>query len=61
MAEVVVATHPVPMKILGFPGVFAPTGSPDFILEHFDLTPGGIRDAALELVEVRAGAGRVAR
>jgi transketolase len=61
VAEVVVATHPVPVRILGVPGVFAPTGSPDFILEHFDLTPGGIRDAALELVEARAGAGRVAR
>ena len=61
VAEVVVATHPIPMRILGFPGVFAPTGSPTFILEHFGLTPGGVRDAALELVEARVGAGRVAR
>jgi transketolase len=61
VAEVVVATHPVPTKILGIPGVYAPTGSPSFILEHFGLTPGGIRDAALELVEARVGARRAAR
>ena len=56
VAEVVVATHPVPMKILGIPGVYAPTGSASFILEHFGLTPAGIRDAALELLETRVGA-----
>ena len=61
VAEVVVATHPVPVKIMGFPGVFAPTGSASFILEHFGLTPGGIRDAALELVDARVGARRAAR
>jgi transketolase len=51
VAEVVATTHPVPMRILGVPGVFAPTGSPEFLFEHFGLTPQGIRDAALELVE----------
>jgi transketolase len=51
VAEVVATTHPVPMRILGVPGVFAPTGSPEFLFEHFHLTPQGIRDAALELVE----------
>ncbi len=51
VAEVVATTHPVPMRILGVPGVFAPTGSPEFLLEHFRLTPQGIRDAALELIE----------
>ena len=40
VAEVVVTTHPVRMKMLGFPGVFAPTGSPEFLLEHFGMTPG---------------------
>jgi transketolase len=53
VAEVVVATRPVPMRILGVPGVFAPTGSPEFLFEYFGLTPQGIRDAALELVGVR--------
>ena len=51
VAEVVVATHPVPVRILGIPGVFAPTGSPAFLFEHFGLTPPGLRDAALELIE----------
>jgi len=50
VAEVVATTHPAPMSILGVPGVFAPTGSPEFLFEHFRLTPRGIRDAALELV-----------
>ncbi|MET0164303.1 MAG: transketolase C-terminal domain-containing protein [Vicinamibacterales bacterium] len=50
VAEVVVTTHPVRMRLLGVPGVFAPTGSPEFLLEHFQLTPEGIRAAARELV-----------
>ena len=60
VAEVVVATHPVPVRMLGVPGVFAPTGSASFILEHFGLTPGGIRDATVELLETRVGRERVA-
>ena len=50
VAEVVVTMHPVRMRLLGVPGVFAPTGSPEFLLEHFGLTPDGIRAAALELL-----------
>ncbi len=50
VAEVVVATHPVRMRLLGVPGVFAPTGSEAFLLAHFGLTPEGIRCAARELV-----------
>jgi transketolase len=50
VAEVVVDTHPVRMKILGVPGVFAPTGSPEFLLEHFGLTADGIADAATALL-----------
>jgi transketolase len=49
VAEVVVSTHPVPMHILGVPGVFAPTGSASWLLSHFGLTAQGIYDAALEL------------
>ena len=56
VAEVVCTTLPVPMRILGVPGVFAPTGSVSWLLEHFNLTPSGIRDAALELVEARLAA-----
>jgi transketolase len=42
--------RPVPMRILGIPDVFAPTGSATFLFEHFGLTPAGIAAAALELV-----------
>ena len=50
VAEVVVTSHPVRMRLLGVPGVFAPTGSTEFLLQHFGLTPEGIRDAARALV-----------
>lgn len=56
VAEVVVQTVPVPMRILGVPGVFAPTGGAEWLLEHFGLTAAGIRDAALELTRGRAAA-----
>ena len=50
VAEVVVTEQPVPMRILGIPGVFAPTGSAEFILEHFGLTADGIAAAARDLL-----------
>lgn len=50
VAEIVAVHHPAPMRILGVPGVFAPTGSADFLLEHFGLTALGIHDAALDLL-----------
>ena len=53
VAEVVVEACPVPMRILGIPGVFAPTGSPEFLFEHFGLTAQGIFDAATELIQRR--------
>jgi transketolase len=53
VAEVVVTHQPVPMRILGVPGVFAPTGSAEWLLEHFGLTAQGICDTALELVGER--------
>ena len=60
VAEVVVTNFPVRMRMLGVPGVFAPTGSASFLLEHFGLTPGGIRDAAMDLVKENiCGAGKV--
>jgi transketolase len=50
VAEVVVtAPHPVPMRILGIPGVFAPTGSPEFLLDYFGLNAAGICEAAENL------------
>jgi transketolase len=60
VAEVVVETHPVRMRLLGIPGEFAPTGSPAFLFEHFGLTPQGIRQAALQLTEEIAHVAREA-
>jgi transketolase len=50
VAEVVVQHHPVAMRLLGVPGVFAPTGGTAFLLEHFGLTADGIATAAQELL-----------
>jgi transketolase len=51
VAEVVVSGRPVPVSILGVPGVFAPTGSHSWLCRHFGLTAEGIRDAAREVIE----------
>jgi transketolase len=50
VAEILARHHPAPMRMLGVPGVFAPTGSAAFLLEHFGLTAAGIYDAALDLL-----------
>ncbi len=50
IAEVLVQEHPAPMRILGVPDVFAPTGTAEFLLEHFGLTAVGIERAALDLL-----------
>lgn len=49
VAEVVISTNPVPMRILGFPG-FVPTGSADWLFEHFGLTETGIADAVRQTI-----------
>lgn len=51
VAEIVAQEHPTRMRILGIPGVFAPTGSAEFLLEHFALTAAGIADAARQLLQ----------
>lgn len=48
VASVVVRHHPVPMRILGVTG-FAPTGSAEFLLDHFHLNASGIIAAVKEL------------
>jgi transketolase len=53
VAEIVAQTYPIKMRILGVPGVFAPTGSAKFLLEHFGLTSDGIRSAAIQLLNAR--------
>lgn len=55
VAEFVVQHRPVPMRLLGVPGMFAPTGSTDFLFEHFGLTPSGIVDAVVALVSGARG------
>ena len=53
VAEVVVTSHPVPMRILGIPGVFAPTGSAEWLLDHFGLNAFGIRNAVGDVLRAR--------
>jgi transketolase len=56
VAEIVADEYPVRVKRMGVPGVFAPTGSAEFLLEHFGLTAKGIETAAVELLQkVAAG------
>ncbi|MFD0981492.1 transketolase family protein [Tropicimonas aquimaris] len=54
VAEVVVQTAPVPMKILGVPGEFAPTGSANFLLDHYGMSPDGIAESADALVQSKS-------
>ncbi len=56
VAEVVVQSCPVPMKFLGVPGIFAPTGSANFLLDEFGMSPQGIADSATVLMKKRASA-----
>jgi transketolase len=51
VAEVLAQEHPAPMRILGVPDVFAPTGTAEFLLEYYGLTAAGIERAALELLQ----------
>ncbi len=54
VAEVVVDECPVPMKRLGVPGVFAPTGSANFLLDYFGMSPSGIANSAADLLRRKA-------
>jgi transketolase len=54
VAEVVVETFPVPMKLLGVPGVFAPTGSANFLLDEFGMSPEAIAGSAAALISRKA-------
>lgn len=49
VAAVVVTNAPVPMRILGTDH-FAPTGSVEWLFEHYGLTPAGIAAAAREAI-----------
>lgn len=51
VAETVVTSHPVPMRLLGVASGFAPTGSTSFLFGHFGMTPDGIVRATRELLD----------
>lgn len=55
VATLLVQHQPVPMRILGVPRQFAPTGSTDFLLGYFGLTAEGIADAAREVIHHARG------
>lgn len=50
VAEVVVEHMPVPMKLLGVPNIFAPTGSANFLLDEYGMSPEGIVQSAVTLL-----------
>ncbi len=50
VAEVLATHDPVPMRILGFPG-FLPTGSAEWLLEHFGLNASGIAEAGRQVLK----------
>ncbi len=49
VAEVVATTNPVPMRLLGFPG-FVPTGSAEWLFDHYGLNATGIADAVRQTI-----------
>lgn len=51
VAEVVVDEYPVPMKRLGVPGIFAPTGSANFLLDEFGMSADGIAESVVDLMK----------
>jgi transketolase len=52
VAEVLATSKPCPMRIMGFPG-FMPTGSVEFLFDHFGLTGEGITASARDLLASR--------
>jgi transketolase len=56
VAELIATECPVGMRLLGVPGVFAPTGSTQDLFRRFGLTADGIAAAALALAEGRRAA-----
>lgn len=50
VAEVLALEHPARMRMVGLPDTFAPTGTAEFLLDHFGISAPGITKAALDLV-----------
>ena len=53
VAEVVVTHHPVPMRILGVPSAFSPTGSAEWLLDTFKMTPKDIARSCQDVLTKR--------
>jgi transketolase len=51
VAELVVRHEPVRMRFVGVPDTFAPTGSVQWLLDHFGINAEGIAAAARELLD----------
>ena len=54
VAEVLAVDHPARMRMVGLPDTFAPTGTAEFLLDHFGISAQGIAKAALELARNEA-------
>ncbi len=50
VAELLVTRHPVPMRLVGVPDTFAPTGSVQWLMDHFGISAAGVASAARELL-----------
>ena len=53
VAEVLVQTTPVPVAMVGVPGVFAPTGSSEWLRHHFGIDATGITQAVRDVLARR--------
>ncbi len=54
VAEVLALEYPARMRMIGLPDTFAPTGTAEFLLDHFGISAEGMTKAALELVRNEA-------
>ena len=54
VAEVLAFEHPAPMRMVGVPDTFAPTGTAEFLLDHFGISAKGIVSAVLDLLNHEA-------
>lgn len=50
VAETVVRRHPAAVRFVGVPDTFAPTGSAEWLLDHFGISAEGIAAAARDLL-----------
>lgn len=50
VAELLVTRYPAPMRLVGVPDTFAPTGSAEWLLDHFGISAAGVAAAARDLL-----------